>query len=274
MGFSVNVLFYGDHQPLAARCLNSILAAADWSLIDEFRFGLNAVSDATRNYLETTARERIPKMVHFYEPKDGKNVGKYPLMRRMFFDPQPYRRMTSQRIMWFDDDSFLTTQDAGWWQRVWQKAKDSTLLGVKYRISLRGRQHLGIKHQPWYTMRPSVGQGMTVHFCQGGWWVAPRAELEFYDYPFKELHHNGGDVMLGVLARQQGWEITSYTEGIATNADDTAVNSTAKRRGLDTQPLWVDFDPTVMPTFTHQQFEVTVGSFHYPAAGRTDASAS
>lgn len=262
MGFAVHVLCYGDHSPLASRCLKSIVASADWSLIDTIRVGLNAVSDETRTFVLRMA-ETWPVPWEIFEPTENRNVGKYPLMRRMFYSGRT-TMPKSPYVMWFDDDSFIRPGvKPAWWGNVLKRATtggvdEHSLVGSQYQVGVNRNQQNAIKQQPWYCWRAEPIS--PVHFVQGGWWVASRPFLEKWDYPFPALYHNGGDVLLGELHRRQGKSLLNYNLGVASNADAKGQESKAKRRGLDTKPLWSEtpFDPKAPVDIAHHEFECMV----------------
>lgn len=258
MGFSVNALFYGDHTPLAARLLKGFLATADWSLIDDVRFAFNAVAEKTRQCV-TAVADSLPVPCHIYEERNGRNVGKYPLVRRMFYDP--VRPITSSRIMWFDDDTYFRDgTNSDWWLRVWTLAQKHVLVGSRYRMLTRGNQYMAVPLQPWYTGK-AFSKKQRFIFCTGGWWVADAAVLRKWDYPFPELHHNGGDTMLGEVIRQQGYSLCHFNDGIAINADAAGKESKSERRGIESRWIWQDYEPGKPVDLSHQQFEVKVTSY-------------
>lgn len=264
MQLSVCVLCYGDYGDLARRCLESIWAADGWPYIRDVRIGLNAVGLPTRTYV---AGLRAPVPVLRYVPE--RNVGKYPLMRRMFYGDQP----PAEYVMWFDDDSYLTTPTPAWWQTVLTQLRTADLLGSMrapwmppgrlYSVPLRPGQVDGIKLQPWYTGREPGqlqigsrhGGHHRVYFCTGGWWVARTAFLRQWDYPFPCLHHNGGDSILGELWHQQGYRYQHFQQGVAINADVHGQESKAPRRGLTRTPwAWEGYQPGQTMDLSHQQF--------------------
>lgn len=249
--FTVCLLTFGDHLPLAQRCLNSIVASADWSLIREIRIGRNEISNATAEYLAAKARE-IPVPVLFFEERYGRNVGKYPLMRRIFYDRD--LPVTTERVMWFDDDSFVRPpQLKSWWGEVARLAERADFIGPRYHIFLTPSQWRAVQAQPWYNRVPPPTTRKAMFF-QGGWWVSRFELLKRWDYPFPELYHNGGDVMLGELLRQQDIRREHFNTGVAANADEAGVESKALRRGLTTTPLWRDYVPGRVPVLDHQEF--------------------
>jgi len=257
--FSVHVLTYGDHPDLICRCLTSVRQSADWSLISEVVIGMNEISYRVVDYLMAFAM-RCPVPVRLISESNNKNVGKYPLMRRMLAG------VAADRVMWFDDDSHVTG-DQSWWKRVHDKSDKCDLLGQKWRISSLGSQHLGVNAQPW-CRKPRLQPKFTFDFCTGGWWVAKIAKLRQWDYPFLELHCNGGDSILGELAQQQGWTVSEIRDAAKLTQhrqkklpDDgdlgggVAVNR-AKRRGDTSRWIWQDWVPGQVPDLSHQQFEV------------------
>jgi len=189
--------------------------------------------------------------VFLYAEKDFRNVLKYPLMRRMFYDTK-YRDHTLPYVMWFDDDSYVHPGRRGWWADVASMCAEHTLVGSTYRQRLRGSQHLGIMAQPWYGGKP-VRPGHAALFCQGGWWVARLADLKELDYPFLDLRHNGGDSLLGEAYRQKGWTITRFKRGVSINADARGKESAAERRGVTTRWPWERWPET--PDHSHHDFE-------------------
>lgn len=258
--FSIQVLLYGDHHQLARRCLESIVASADWSLISDLRVGCNEICGETAAYLADVFR-RVPVPSYAYAERTGRNVLKYPLMRRMFYDPRV--PMRAQHVMWFDDDSYLWTKDPEWWERMHDIAATNHLVGKRYR--LRGtnpppRVVAAIEAQPWYRER-KIPRGREYRFCQGGWWIARYSSLKRWDYPFPELKHNGGDTILGALAHQQEWSVFDTRDGVHINADADGNESKALRRGLTSKRLWEDYVPGQRPDLTHQEFDLTISTF-------------
>lgn len=196
---TVCVLCYGDYPELAQRCLEPLFQAPP-GFIHELRIGLNAVSERTAEYVHTRARMPSAMGVRVYTPSH--NVGKYPLMRRMFYGDPPLD--WAHKVMWFDDDSYLDpTCDQRWWQGVSGEARQATVLGRLHMIRPRGAQLAGIAQQPWYRGLDCSPQHR-FRFVTGAWWVAHPTFLRRWDYPFPEIHHNGGDSILGELVRQQG----------------------------------------------------------------------
>lgn len=257
MAVSVCVLLYGPYPQLAERLLASIEDSnPPHKLLADIRIGVNAVCSDTRKLVWDFAGN---KMLHVpvYVYDAGYNVGKYPLMRRMFYDPA---RPVAERIMWFDDDSYLTTAGPAWWRQVNQLAERHVLVGQTWTIRQRGRQYLGIQAQPWYTGKP-VSESHKFFFCTGGWWVADSGFLKRWDYPFLELYHNGGDSILGELVRQQGGKIAKFDSGLVINE-----GGRKSRRGIavalreEVYP-WQNYADGQGPDLSKHDFNCTIHTF-------------
>lgn len=223
--YTLCALHFDDGLGLAERLWQS-LGRSSWARITDVRVGLNGGSDRLRGYLFDVL-ERIPKTTYLFEPLGGGNAGKYPLMRHMFYD-FPVRSW----IMWFDDDSYVTAPNVdAWFDQVAAKLARPCVLGSKYTIAQRGRQWEWIRAQPWFAGK-EVGPNHRFTFCTGGWWVADPDLLSKWSYPWPQLHHNGGDSLLGELCRQQGVPLIQFRTGVAINADAAGTESAAPRRGL------------------------------------------
>jgi hypothetical protein len=153
-------------------------------------------------------------------------------------------RGDATHLMWFDDDTCLMpgTQAASWLQSVALRASGTEgSLGSVYSQRLTGRQKEWIRRQPWYAGREIPDD---VVFNTGGWVVVPLAVLRRWDWPGPELHHNGGDMVLGELLHQQGLPVEQFRVGLAINADAQLRESAALRRGF-TEPqdaVWFDLN--------------------------------
>lgn len=264
--FSANVLLYGDYPDLAARCLKSIATSKRAGLVREIRVGLNAVGERTAG-LVAAFLESCPVRCHVFKERHGRNVHKYPMMRRMLYDPELELAPGATHVVWFDDDSFLledlNDEDCGvthsarsFWERLADQVSrsQSQVIGSVYFPGYHWNEHeqAAIKAQPWYR---GVGLTTKPKFVTGGWWVADYGFLRTWDYPFKELRHNGGDVILGELLRQRGLEPHHFRTGVAINADPGGAESKAPRRG-DTTPRPFEKPPPY--DYSHHDFEVDV----------------
>lgn len=260
---SICVLLYGPHPELARRVLGSIVGSDPPEyVVTDLRIGLNAVSPETRDYVFHLAGTQLLHLpVTIYEPP--RNVGKYPLMRRMFYDP---RQPLADHVMWFDDDSYiLHGYGPAWWQEVHGLARRYTQIGQRWKIPQRGQQYLGIQAQPWYTGQP-VFPHYKFGFCTGGWWVASTPFLHCWNYPFPEIFHNGGDSILGELMRQQQRPVLHYDQGVKINE-----GGRRGRRGIgvalreEVYP-WQNGTPGAGPDLSHHNFDCPIHRFtpgHY-----------
>lgn len=228
-------LLYGDHEALARRCLESI-----WPHLgpdEELRLGLNEVCAGTRRYLLARRGLGRPQDVYDY----GINVHKYPLMRKMFYDPE--NPITSEFVMWFDDDSYVTTA-GDFFSLCRLQIGGMGMLGSPYTYNLHPRQPAWIAQQPWFRGKPLLKRGSGrnyVQFLTGGWWMARTEVLQAIDYPWSMLDHRGGDHLLGECLRQNDIRTGKIKSGlVAINADEHGRESTTKTRGFKQLPLGAD----------------------------------
>jgi hypothetical protein len=235
-GFTACVLCFGNHVDLAHRCLGSICNAANPALLRSLRIGLNQACSETRALVREVASVLSPTTeVLVYDCGDH-NRYKYPVMRKMFHDPR--KPIITPFTMWFDDDSYLDDVDARWWSKIHQVMQTTDMLGALYQIRLKGNQGKAIVRQPWYNGKPLMPK---FRFATGGWWTIRTRILQQFDYPFKDIVHNGGDTVLGELIRQQDLRLASFREGVRINADMDGRESNAPRRGLSLSPVWYNF---------------------------------
>jgi hypothetical protein len=266
--FTVCVLLYGDYPELAKRVLGSISST---HLVGEVRLGLNAVSEATFSFAQEWAAEKSASVpVKTYRPSGNKNVGKYPLMSRMFVG------LRTSHVMWFDDDSFLVNAVPEWWQTVLSHAALFDVYGSLHRIKQRGNQYLAIPQQSWFGGKP-VSPRHVYDFATGGWWVGNVGFLRKWGYPFPQLQHNGGDSVLGELVRQQGAKLghastsvaVCYCEACAKVSQairsrpiggvNINVGGRAGRRGIGvSEENYVFSDGNPFPSLLHHSFDVEV----------------
>lgn len=240
--FTVCVLLYGDYPDLARRCLSGIVqlpAGEDWVgdgvHVAEIRVACNEVSSRT----EAVLQEFLAAGGHhrWHVIRQG-NVYKYPAMRRLFYEAP--NSISTPYVMWFDDDSYLTTPTALWLGMLTQAMNQTDIAGTLARCALRGGQHRWIAAQPWYTGQP-VAPARLVYFPLGGWWCVRYSALERYRWPPAELQHCGGDVMMGEYARQQGLRVLRFTDGVAVNADAEGRSHQSPRRGRHELPVGVNY---------------------------------
>ena len=270
--FSVCLLLYGNYPELAKRLLGSL---KNYACVTDFRIGLNEISNDTRTVLLDWIRqgnrwERTP--VYLYEDEQGNNLGKYPLMRQMLRDTKP----PAPRIMWFDDDSFVDdSTNELWWENVASVSSLRTQIGAVHYIMQRNKQYEVIKQQSWYTGK-AINARHRFTFVTGGWWVGDTHFLLKWDYPFKGLHHNGGDSILGELIRQQDGTLLNFTEGCQCHCESCNkagtvlsrpgvhinVGGRKGRRGLGvTNERYIWSDGNAHPDMSHHSFNLRISRY-------------
>lgn len=234
--FTVCVLLYGDRPDLANRVLRS-LTRPEWRDWFKLRIGANNVSYA----MYQQVMRHVQVYNQFSEPAklqvDASYVGvepfvKYPMMRRMFHDDP----IDTPLIMWFDDDSWIfDSAPDNWFEMVYRRMIAADMLGAIWDIRYRGEQREFIKRYSWYLgkTRPKF------EFATGGWWTIKTDIIQYWQWPPPELHHNGGDALLGELMFQQGYILENFSAHLGINADATGKCSTAERRGYHETPIGV-----------------------------------
>lgn len=244
--FTILVLLYGDHLNLADRCLRSIAETIRAGDLANLRVGMNAVCNETRDWVRAWVPDEC-----IWEFSDNRH--KYPAMREMIHGRQ---RITTPYTMWFDDDSFLVDHKLGqihpgdyWLASVEAAMVNSDMLGAIYGIDWQGKQRDWVQDQPWYKGKSPDGRPK-IRFATGGWWTIRTDLLYGWNYPWPELDHRGGDVMMGEMCFQQGFRLNRFSDGVRVNADVNGVQSKAPRRGFDQKPIGYDYHPDVKPVVT------------------------
>ncbi len=298
--FSICILCYGDHLDLAKRCLESITDSFNEGTehIQDIRIGLNMPSTSLLNYIKDTAKEissafNLPVITYEPTPPDA-NTFKWPLMRRMFYDPH---NKIADLIMWFDDDSFLTGQKH-WWRDIHEASCQYDLVGSYRKKAYQGNTWDFILTRPWVKKATSTPVRVmmvnqmrdAVFFPQGAWWTAQTQYLARYSFPFPALKHNGGDTLLGEYCRQQNLKIglinepveivkqiaheqnlgfvkTDLSSAVKLNIDLYGMeDDDAPRRGYSEPPLGYDYQGKPYD-ISHQNFQTKVTN--YNASGET-----
>ena len=256
--FSINVLLYGDHPKLASRCLDSIRAGFEPHLVTDIRVGVNSIGNETSKILHEFAVS-VPAVVHIFRDRKLRNVLKYPLMRRMLYCPN--LPIEAPRVMWFDDDSFVRHRPGIKWltevDLLWKQYRPQ-IMGSPYYPNYVWNEHetRAIRRQPWYA---GVPLDTKPTFVTGGWWVADLEFLARWDYPVRELRHNGGDVLLGEICRQQKAVILPNKTVVAINADDNGRESRSIRRGEKTPRPFEH--PGDARDYSHHDFDTVVTTY-------------
>ena len=238
--FTVCVLTHGEYEPTFRRCIDSIVGTYDFgSWVHEIRVGLNAPSSYTIGYVRSLKHAGILKTQSIFMEEE--NIYKYPLMRKMFYSQS--NPITTPYVMWFDDDSFIKPDTQSFFARAASEIKNADFLGhSKWVCRLSGNQHLWIRKQPWYKGK-TVSRGMPVTFFLGAWWVGRVSSLMKLDYPWPELQHRGGDVMLGEAIRQNDLETVFSPLPVLIGANwDGDDKNKMPRRTFDSQPIGHDYE--------------------------------
>lgn len=245
---TICTLLYGDHKNLAERCLESIRKLPNETGDIELRIGMNAVGDATRQYVVDLFKEENAKNHNVLLFDSTTNRGKYPLMRWMLHGSAPIR---SPYVMWFDDDSYIT--DLALVTSVEYVLVDADICGELMTTPLTLNQAMWVQMQPWYhgkSMRckNTVAEHTPSYygvncFPVGGWWTARYATLKKLDWPPPNIIHRGGDYMLGEAMHQNDMKMVHFAAGVAINADEAGNDHQAQRRGLDSLPVGMTYEP-------------------------------
>lgn len=231
----VCVLFYGSDDycfKLAQRVLNEPmreLAARDV----DFRFGLNAVGERTRQFVHRQAALFFKNAYIFDSPQ---NILKYPMMRQLF----AAREIAAPFVVWFDDDSCFApdTCTSNWLSRLTAQMRVCDLAGSFRRARLVGGQAEWIKAQSWYAGKEPIPY---VQFVSGSWWAASTEMLRRFDWPPADMRQKGADVMLGELCRQHDLPISHFRDGVWINANDAGVEAAASRRQIEGAAVGADY---------------------------------
>jgi hypothetical protein len=216
------VLLYGDYLDIVKRCLKSVRQYLPPGFAD-LRIGMNAVSPRVREWVQRYVDGTGARV---YDSEE--NIFKYPMMRQMFNDPP----ITTEWIMWLDDDSHLTASDFAPRLEQFLAGKPCDYLGKPYIYTwLKPGQVKWIEEASWYNGKaPLVRRGrqgkekrLTVEFATGGFWCIRSAVVRALDWPDPRIGHNFGDVSLGEAIRQNDYRFGKFHHGVAI--------SDAKRRG-------------------------------------------
>lgn len=232
IGFPVTIcaLFFGDHADLCRRLLDSIHANTDPAAY-ELRCGLNAVAEETRELV--MAAKRWHGKVRIRESR--RNIRKCPMMRRLFHRP----RITTEWVLWFDDDSFVSRPD--WLLSLAlaiEARPDADVHGSIRYMTPSPRIQRFIQSASWFRGKPfatNPGNGEPkLEFVVGGFWAVRTRLIDQIDWPDPRLIHFEDDYIFGEALRQQGAVTGSFDSGV--------VISDAPRRGPLHGPS-LDFPP-------------------------------
>jgi hypothetical protein len=225
---TICALTYGPYPELARQVLDSIRTHCPrhhYRLV----VGANCVCRETLRLLrQRQAAGLIDRLLISRE-----NLGKGPMMRRLFAGIQT--RLT----WWFDDDSFLTQDNAlSLWLSHVRASPPTTVLWGQQAVCWEPQDFTPlqdvwqfIRTAPWYrgipppSWRPGgkgefnfhgqgLGDGRWLFILGGCWMIRTRA-IRALDWPDPRLVRHGDDVLLGEAIRQQGWRIANIgTPGV------------------------------------------------------------
>lgn len=232
--FTIYVLCYGDSVDYAERALNSIVAQADQPWVCRIVVATHAATEAL---MAAIARCLEPARVPFDVVHVAGNPGKYVTMHGLF---HRQHAPTTEWVMWFDDDSYCVSQTAI--ADAAAVAGDADLVGQRWEMGLQPSQQGWLKSRSWYAGQPLLREHPPMtDFCQGAWWCLRTVKIVEHAWPIRDLVHRGGDVALGLLARQQGWRVKYWSSGFKVNADMSGKESPqgpGTRRGIsNTSPV-------------------------------------
>lgn len=220
---TVAMVTYGDHLPLARRCLDSI-----WTTLPphhaEVLVGANAPGAGTREWLlDQTRRGRIHRLLI-----SESNLFKCPMMRLLL-------EAARGDYLWsFDDDSHVLDPGVAdrWLAQV--QAGSPRVVGWGGTCVIRHPEGFStlddarrwVTHAPWFRglEPPGTPGNEDWWFVAGGCNWFRTSALRALDWPDPRLLHTSEDVLLGEAVRQHGWHLANI-------ADLGVLISDAPRRG-------------------------------------------
>lgn len=217
------ILFYGaeeKHFRLAQRVLNEPMRCLAKRNI-AFRFGCNAVGDATLKFLLQQIANHFHGATLFHSPD---NIMKYPMMRQMFHSLPINAPLT----IWFDHDSYLADDvDAGdWLDRVSMHFNYCDMVGSVYKAKLPEEQERWVSTQNWFK---SDEARTYVSYALGGWWTLKTDLIQQWNWPPTDFKQKNGDIVLGSLFQHQNLKLCHFRDGVCINANDAGIEGTAPR---------------------------------------------
>lgn len=213
---TICVLCYGDYFELHQRCIDSILRTVPEERMD-LRIAANCVGQASLNYLKTIPANKL----YVFE----ENEFKYPIMRRMFYDPTA--PIETEYTIWFDDNAYV--QYNNWLNMlamdIIKQEPSVAMYGLKLSYSLDsapGNIWYWLRERPWFQgrhLRSKSGidsaTGNYVHFC-ADWFFAIRTSAIYgAGIPDEALLQKGGDVVIGEQLHQHGYKLKTFNLGKA-----------------------------------------------------------
>jgi hypothetical protein len=228
MSTTICCLLYGNYTKLADRCLRPISELYNNGV--EVRLGCNETSQETDELISQLFPASDRLIIRRHNPQ----IYKYPVMRELF----NARPITTDKVMWFDDDSYIKdTNPIGWLnstQEFMNNNKADMIGSLYYMPVLHKQQQWRRLHCSWF--KPELHRSKAC-FATGGWWTLKSEVITKYDWPHPMLKHRGGDVLLGELMHHAGLKLVKYNTGVGINSDSEGKESQSKRRGYDEPPI-------------------------------------
>lgn len=214
---TICVLAYGPHAALADRLLGSLYTNTDPRLF-QLRAGLNEAGPTTRRLF----RDYSAQFNNVTLFTSSKNIFKYPMMRRMFYEPA----LSTLWTIWCDDDTHFTRHD--WLQRLGLRIEcspDVSMWGKPYVLWRRDKFILDwIRAASWYRglrcvrgKDPKGKDAAKFSFATGGFWAIRTDVLRQLNWPDPRLVHVTGDFLLGEALRQNHLRIGRFDYGVKIN---------------------------------------------------------
>jgi hypothetical protein len=234
---TIFVLTYGDYGALARRCLDSIIRTVPSTRLD-LRVALN---EPSRDNLEGVTSGQYPITKAYLNQE---NAMKYPVMRKMFRDPEC--PIETNYIIWFDDDSYAVKPD---WlfdlgrRVVAHHPQNVRMYGhnMYHPLQVQNPRARGwFTSAPWHRgkgfrnrQRREAPNGNCIWFCVGGFWALETKAMMECDIPCERLYHNGGDITIGEQLWQGGYLMHNYN-----TKKEWIKTSGAARRGFSEKFQW------------------------------------
>ena len=125
MSTTICCLLYGNYTKLADRCLRPISELYNNGV--EVRLGCNETSQETDELIS----QLFPSSDRLIIKRHNPQIYKYPVMRELF----NARPITTDKVMWFDDDSYIKDTNPIGWLNSTQEFMDNTCTTCRYRIN-------------------------------------------------------------------------------------------------------------------------------------------
>lgn len=227
--FTIFSLLYGDYFDMHKRHLDAILKTCPPERV-ELRLGSNQLGMRSADYVRGLEREGRVRLHYAHTT----NERKYPVMRKMFHDPE--HPIDTKWLVWFDDDS-MCDKNQDWLALLAQQIvnyPDMDMFGPVRFYRLSELQPQWVREAPWFKGRPFRDKsgkpqpnGDKTHFVVGAFWALRTEAMRKADIPCRRLGHNGGDWTIGEQLYQAGFKQKNWT-----GSKEIVEWSAVPRRGL------------------------------------------